>query len=226
VKFSFDWDGQAAEGEFRRALAINPYYATAHQWYAVFLATRSRLDDALREALLAKDSNPRSAIIHWNVARTYFFRDDSDSALKAIESALELDAGFPMAHVLAARVYAKLRRVQEAQRELGSIRDEDVTAESVALNAYIAAVRGDGKTARGIVQRLEARSATQYVPSYHLAKVSTALGNKDQAFVYLNRAAKDQEAQLVFINIDPELAPLRDDPRFPPLAKLVDVAPR
>jgi Tfp pilus assembly protein PilF len=223
VKFSYEWDGQGAEEEFRRALAINPNYSTARQWYAVFLATRGKTDDALREALLAKQSDPRSPIIDWNVARTHFFRGEDDSALAAIASAFELDPGFPMAHVLAARVYARKRRVSEAQDALKLIGDEDVTSESLALDAYIAAVRGDSKGARRIVQRLEAGASTQYVPNYHLAKVSTALGDSDQAFVYLNRAAKDKEAQLVFINIDPELAPLRADPRFPPLAKLVDV---
>jgi serine/threonine-protein kinase len=224
VKFSYEWDGQGAAEEFRRALAINPNYSTARQWYAVFLATRSRTDEALREALLAKQSDPRSPIIHWNVARTHFFLGEDALALKAISSALQLDPGFPMAHVLAGRVYARQRRVAEAQAALKLIRDEDVNSESLALNGYIAAVRGDSKGARSILHGLEAGAPTQYVPNYHLAKVSAALGDSDQAFVYLNRAAKEQEAQLVFIGIDPEFAPLRDDPRFPPLAKLVGVA--
>jgi eukaryotic-like serine/threonine-protein kinase len=223
VKFSYEWDGQGALEEFGRALAINPNYSTARQWYAVFLATRGKTEDALREALLAKQSDPRSPIIHWNVARTHFFRADYVSALAAIASALQLDAGFPMAHVLSARVHAQLGGLDDAQRALDSIRTEDLTSESLALNAYIAALRGDGKTARSIVQRLEAGASTQYVPNYHLAKVSTALRNFDQAFAYLDRAAKEHEAQLVFIGIDPELAPLHGDPRFPPLAKLVDV---
>ena len=224
VKFSYEWDGQGAEEEFRRALAINPNYSTARQWYAVFLATRGKTDDALREALLAKQSDPRSPIIHWNVARTHFFRAEYQSALTAIGSALQLDPGFPMAHVLAGRVYARTHRVSEAQAALKLIRADDVNSESLALNGYIAAVRGDVKGARSIVQRLEAMASIQYVPNYHLAKVFTALGDSDQAFAYLDRAAKEHEAQLVFIGIDPELGPLRGDPRFRPLAKLVGVA--
>jgi TolB-like protein/tetratricopeptide (TPR) repeat protein len=226
VKFSYEWDGRGAEEEFQRAFAVNPNYSTARQWYAVFLATRGRTGDALREALLAKQSNPLAPIIHWNLARTYFFLGDSASALAAIARTFELDAGFPMASVLAARVYAQLGRFDEAQGALDALHGEDITAEALALHGYIAAVRGDSKAARSIVQRLEASRTTQYVPNYHLAKVSTALRDPDQAFLYLNRAAKEHEAQLVFIGIDPELASLRDDPRFLALAKLVDVAPR
>ena len=223
VKFSYDWDGQGAEQEFRRALAINPDYSTARQWYAVFLATRGKTDDALREALLAKQSDPRSPIIHWNVARTHFFRAEYGSALAAIASALELDAGFPMAHVLSARVHAQLGRVGDAQRALDSIRKEDLTSESLALNAYIAALRGDGKTARSIVQRLEADPASQHVMAYYVAKVYTALKETDQALSHLERAADEQAAQTVFIGIDPEFALLHREPRFRSLAARVGI---
>jgi TolB-like protein/Tfp pilus assembly protein PilF len=223
VKFSYEWDGQGAEEEFRRALAINPNYSTARQWYAVFLATRGKTDDALREALLAKQSDPRSPIIHWNVARTHFFRGEYDSALAAIASALELDAGFPMAHVLSARVHAQLGRVGDAQRALDSIRKEDLTSESLALNAYIAARRGDGKTARSIVQRLEADPASQHVMAYYVAKVYAALKETDQALSHLERAADEQAAQTVFIGIDPEFALLHREPRFSALAERVGI---
>jgi tetratricopeptide (TPR) repeat protein len=223
VKFSYEWDGQSAQEEFRRALAINPNYSTARQWNAVFLATRGELDDALREALLAKQSDPRSPIIHWNVARTHFFRAEYGSALAAIASALDLDAGFPMAYVLSARVYAQLGRLGDAQRALESIRKEDLTPESLALTAYIAALRGDAKTARSIVQRLEADPASQHLTAYYVAKVHAALKETDQALSHLERAADEQAAQTVFIGIDPEFALLHSEPRFRSLADRVGI---
>ena len=203
VKFSYEWDdGQAAEQEFLRALAINPGYATARQWYAVLLATRRDLDKALTEAQLAAQSDPLSPIIHWNVARTYFFRGEHDAALAAIARALELEADFPMALVLAARVHAQQGRVDEAQRALDQIRakrPDDVTSESLALGAYIAAIRGDRKTAIGIVKQLEADPASQHVMPYYAAKVYAALKEPDQAFAHLYRAADEQAAQIVFV---------------------------
>ncbi len=227
VKFSYEWDdGQAAEQEFLRALAINPGYATARQWYAVLLATRRDLDRALTEAQLAAQSDPLSPIIHWNVARTYYFRGEHDAALAAIARALELEADFPMALVLAARVYAQQGRLDEAQRALDTIRakrPDDVTSESLTLGAYIAAIRGDRTTAIGIVKQLEADPASQHVMPYYAAKVYAALKEPDEAFAHLYRAADEQMAQIVFVAVDPEFAALRNDPRLPPLMKRVGV---
>jgi serine/threonine protein kinase/Tfp pilus assembly protein PilF len=227
VIFSFDWDdGDRAEQEFLRAFAINPDYATARQWYAVFLATRGRLEDALTEAALAAQSNPLSPIVHWNVARTHFFLGDSEAALAAIARARAIDRDFAMAHVLAARVHAGQGRLNDAERALKQIRDEDTTSESLALSAYVAAIRGDRRTAIGIVKRLDADPAAQHVMPYYVAKVYAALKEPDQAFSHLERAAGEHAAQTVFIGVDPEFAPLRGDPRLDALKKRVGVAGR
>jgi serine/threonine-protein kinase len=227
VTFSYEWDdGRVAEEEFLRALAINPGYPTARQWYSVLLATRGRLDEALTEARLAEQSNPLSPIIHWNVARTHFFRREYEASLAEIARALELETDFATALVLAARVHAQQGRAGEAQRALDRIRQEDVTSESLALGAYIAAVRGDRKTAIGMVRRLEADPAAQHVMAYYVAKVYAALKDPDQAFTYLDRAADEQAAQIVFVGVDPEFAALRKDPRLPPLMKRVGVGGR
>jgi TolB-like protein/Tfp pilus assembly protein PilF len=227
VTFSYEWDdGRVAEEEFLRALAINPGYPTARQWYSVLLATRGRLDEALTEARLAEQSNPLSPIIHWNLARTHFFRREYDAALAAIGRALELEADFATALVLAARVHAQQGRVNQAQGALDRIRREDATSESLALGAYIAAIGGDRKTAIGMVKRLEADPASQHVMPYFMAKVYTALKEPDEAFTHLYRAVDEQAAQIVFVNIDPEFAPLRGDPRLEALKKRVGLLGR
>jgi TolB-like protein/Tfp pilus assembly protein PilF len=218
VEFSYKWDGRAAEQAFKRALEINPGYDTAHQWYAVFLATRKRFGDALKEARLAEQSNPFSSIIHWNVGRTLFFQGEHRDALAAVGRALALDAEFDMAHMLAVRIYAATGRVGEAETALKQIPQEKRRPEATALGAYLAALRGDRKTALAGARQLEETAATQYVPVYHLAKVHAALGDADQALSYLERAERAREAQLVFVSVDPELAVLRTDPRFKALA--------
>ena len=218
VEFSYKWDGRAAEQAFRRALEINPGYDTAHQWYAVFLATRKRFADALKEARLAEQSNPFSPIIHWNVARTHFFQAEHRDALAAVGRALALDPEFDMAHMLAARIHAVTGQFDEAETALKRIPQEKRRSEAVALGAYIAAARGARTAALAAVRSLEATAPTQHVPLYHVAKVHAAHGDADQAFSYLERAEKAREAQLV-VNVDPELAPLRKDPRFKDLPK-------
>jgi serine/threonine-protein kinase len=226
VKFSYDWDGRGAEEEFRRALTVNPGYATAHQWYAVFLATRGRLDEALQEARLAEESNPLSAIVHWNVARTQFFRREHQAAVEAVRRALTLDPDFAMAHLLAARILAQDRRFDDSHDALNRIADAERTSEALALDAYIAAARGDRTTALAIVKRLEALPASQHLLPYHLAKVYAALNESGQAFAHLQSAADEHSAQIVFMNIDPELAPLRSDRRFVALAERVGLIGR
>ena len=223
VRFSYDWNGPAAEEAFGRALEMNPGYDTGHQWYAVFLATRRRLDEALREARLAEQSNPLSAVVHWNVARTHFFRGEHTEALAGIGRALALDAEFEMAHLLAARIHLVRGQPDAAARALKQIPPEQRRPEATALDAYIAAARGDRHTALTTVQRLASSAASQHMSLYHLAKVHAALGDRNQAFSYLERAADAREAQLVFINVDPELSVLRPDPRFRALARRVGV---
>jgi tetratricopeptide (TPR) repeat protein len=202
---------------------MNPGYETAHQWYAVFLATRRRFDEALREARLAEQSNPLSPIIHWNVARTYFFKGEHRDALAAVGRALALDPEFDMAHMLGARIHAANRQLDDAEQALKRVIQEKRRAEAAAFGAYIAAGRGNRQAALATVARLAASASTDHVPLYHLAKVHAALGDADQAFSHLERAKNAKEAQLVFVNVDPELAVLRTDPRFRTLAQRVDV---
>jgi TolB-like protein/tetratricopeptide (TPR) repeat protein len=223
VEFSYEWDGRAAEQAFKRALEINPGYDTAHQWYAVFLATRKRLPDALKEARLAEQSNPFSPIIHWNVGRTLFFNGEYRDALAAVGRALALDAEFDMAHMLAARIHAVTGKLGEAETALKQIPQEKRRSEAMALAAYLAALRGDRKTALAAARRLEESAPTAHVPLYHLAKVHAALGDAEQAFSYLERAEHAREAQLVFASVDPELSVLRTDARFKALADRVGV---
>lgn len=226
VKFSYEWDAVSAENEFRLALAVNPGYATAHQWYAVFLAASGRLEDALREARLAAESNPLSPIVHWNVARTHFFRREHQPASEAVGRALALDPQFALAHMLSARILAEERRLTDAQRALDRVPDAERTSETLTIEAYIAALRGERQTALALVARLEAGTSPHHVVPYWVAKVYAALGEPDQAFAQLQRAMEQRSAQMVFLSVDPEFEPLRVDPRFRELVRRIGLRRR
>lgn len=226
VKFSYEWDAVSAEKEFQLALAINPDYATAHQWYAVFLAAIGRPDDALREARLAAESNPLSPIVHWNVARTHFFRREHQPAGEAVGHALALDPQFALGHMLSARILAEEGRLADAQRALDQVASAERTSEVSTIEAYIAARRGDRQTAIALARRLEAATSRDHGVPYWLARVYAALGEPDQAFAQLQRAMEQRSAQMVFLGVDPEFEPLRVDPRFRELLGRIGVSPR
>jgi predicted Zn-dependent protease len=104
------------------------------------------------------------------------------------------------------------------------VRPDDASADSRALEAYIAARNGERVAALAMVKRLQLDRTAAHFLLYELAKVYAALNDPGQAVEYLRQAVDERSAQVVFMAIDPELAPLREDARFQPLAQRVGIA--
>jgi eukaryotic-like serine/threonine-protein kinase len=221
VKFNYEWDWAGAEREFTRALQINPNFATARQWYSAGLAAQRRFDEALREARRAYESDPLSPIVRWNVARAHFFRGELEAALAENSRVIELDPGFQLAHQLAARIYAQKGDFADALRSVESVPAASRTSDTLAVLAYAHARRGARVPALAVLSELQTEEGSRYVSPYELAKVHVALGEQSKAFAELERAADERSAHLVFLLIDPELAPLQNHPRFRAVADRV-----
>ncbi|UCD57201.1 MAG: protein kinase, partial [Candidatus Hydrogenedentota bacterium] len=114
IKTLYDWDWEGAEREFRRAIELNPGYATAHHWYAIYLAYQSRFDEAISEVKEAVELDPLSLTINAFVGMMFSQARQYDRAIAALEKTLELDPGFLLAHRFLGLAYLRNSRYEEA----------------------------------------------------------------------------------------------------------------
>ena len=219
IRFFHDWDWKGAEKEFRLALAGNPNYATAHQWYWAYLEAIGRRKEALEEILLAKQLDPLSPVTGLDVAVHYSFSHDHDRAIEECRKTLELAPRFAPAEVWLWVAYdhkgmkkEALRHYLESMRLSGYSESADAVKGVNAKSGYAAAMR----TAAEELTRL---SKTRSVDSNQIAWLWAAAGEKEQALRWLEQAAERRAAVLVWLNVAGEWDALRDDPRFQTLLR-------
>lgn len=214
VRFFHDWDWKGAEKEFRLAIAGNPNYATAHQWYWAYLEAMGRRKEALEEILRAKQLDPLSPINGLDLAVHYSFSHDHDRAIEECRKTLELNPRFAPAEVWLWVAYDHKGMKKEAlQHYIQSMRlsgkgpSADLVDAAYAKSGYVAAVR----TAAEELTRL---SRTGSVDTNQIAWLWVAAGEKEEALRWLEQAAERRAAVLVWLNVAGEWDTLRDDPRF------------
>ena len=221
-----DWDWEGAQREFRRALELNPGYATAHQRYAVFLVALGRFDEALAEIRRAREADPLSLPINTAVARVLYMARRYDQAIGEYRKTIEMDPNFPSAHTWLGAAYIQQGEHQQAIAELQRalhLSEEDTYALGLLGHAYARA--GQNSDALRILETLKEQSKRQYVSAYAVAAVHTGLGDKDQAFTWLETACEERSAWLFFARVEPWLDPLRSEPRFQDLLRRMRLAP-
>jgi TolB-like protein/DNA-binding winged helix-turn-helix (wHTH) protein/Tfp pilus assembly protein PilF len=220
-----DWVG--AEREFKRAIELNPNYATAHHWYAQLLAPLGRTDECLAESRKALDLDPLSLIINGSLGNRLYLARQFDRAIEQLHKTLELDSSFDLAHW-------NLGEVHEAKRAFPQAIAAYTTAatlsrERPAVLAALArahALSGNRELAWSFVDRLKALSQSTYVSPFDMALVHVGLGMNDEAFAWLDKAYDDRSNRLVFIAVDPKLDALRADPRFDDLLRRMGLRAR
>jgi DNA-binding winged helix-turn-helix (wHTH) protein/TolB-like protein/lipoprotein NlpI len=223
INFYYDWNASVANNEFRRALAENPHYAMAHSWYGESLAAKGDYSEALAEAQTALQDDPLSMIVSSNAGWTFALAGQYDRAIETLKKAIEIDPAFPRTHFRLAELY-ELRgeyalAIPEFEQAV-QLSAGDPYYEGSLGHAYGAS--GNFGQARRVLQSLQSRPADRYVPPYAIALIHAGLGEKDQAFQWLQKAVEDRSTPMVFLRSDPELAGLRSDPRFALLARLVN----
>jgi TolB-like protein/Tfp pilus assembly protein PilF len=221
----YDWDWAAAEASFRRAIAADPNYPTAHQWYADFLAGRGRLEESLREMQRAHALDPLSRIIGVELGWVYYQMGLNQEAEAQLRRTLALDPNYPHALLNLGLVFLVTGRYAEAIDTLG--RAIDLGGDYDPLNAALVtshARAGDLGTARRLLGELTARAARGEVGQFGLAIAYTGLGETDSAFAALHRAIDQRDIFLPEVFSDPLLDPLRQDPRFARILERVGLA--
>ncbi|HJU53217.1 MAG TPA: protein kinase [Pyrinomonadaceae bacterium] len=220
AKFRGDWDWPGAEAEFNEAIRLNPNYASAHQWYANYLAARGRFDEAEAETRRTQELDKTSLIINSHFGLIYFFAGRFDDAIAACKKTIELDPNFFVARRYLGLSYAQKGMYKEAVAEYEkAIEASKNSALMKAEYASVLALNDETDKARAELSKLEEEKKTRYISAYHIATIYAALKDRDRAFDWLDQASKERADWMVFLNVDPRFKSLRSDSRFTDLLR-------
>ncbi len=226
VTYAFDWDWGAGERHFKRAIELDPNYATAHMWYALYLGQLGRIDQAVSEAQRARELEPLSLIGTYSVGLAHYFGRRYDTAAEYARKALEIDPNFPSGRRLLAQVYAAERRHTDALREFQRLNESTATNWlHLGLLAYAYGRAGDHAKAHEILDRMELASRTRFVPAAQIAIGYVGLDDRDAAFQWLDRAYAERSQALNFLKMDPIFDSLRSDARYRDLVVRIGLTP-
>jgi len=218
----YDWNRSAAEAEFRKGLELNPNYAPGHQWYAVFLASEGRFEEAVAQITRARELDPLSLIIGDVVGWIYSLARRNDDAIREFRKAIELDPRFYPTHYDLGLTYVDMGKYEEAIVELEQARSlAGDTPRTLSGLAYACAMAHQRGRARDFLDRLRELSTHRYVPPFDVAVVHAALGERDLAFKWLDKAYEDRHPWLVMLKVTPKVDSLRSDPRFAALLERI-----
>ena len=222
VKTYFEWDWQGAELEYKRAVELNPSYATAHLWNACFLAINNRKPEALDAIALAQQLDPLSRVIQSWTAFLHYAWGDYDQAIRQYREALELAPSFAIAHAYLGLVYEQKGMHVEARGELQTAMQlSQNNTDILAMFGHVCSVAGDRATALATIDQLESSARDGYVSPYGFAVIHAGLGDHDSALTWLMRAYEEHAIRLVLIKLDPRLRPLAADSRFQSLVRRI-----
>ncbi len=226
-KMGFDWDWQGAEREFKQAIDLNPGYANAHHWYATYLGAMGRYSEALAEDRKAESLDPLSMIIMADVAGEALIpAGQYEQAIQQCRKILEMDPQFALAHWNLGRAYQGKGMYNEALAEMQKA--ADLSGRSSVFISHLGraeALAGRRDKAIKILNELKTRSKREFVSPSVFVLIYAALGDKDRAFAWLEKAYQVRSDIIVELKVAPELDPLRSDPRFQDLLRRMNFPP-
>ncbi|MGO9259814.1 MAG: winged helix-turn-helix domain-containing tetratricopeptide repeat protein [Bryobacteraceae bacterium] len=218
-----DWDWQAAEKEFQRGIQLDPNYATAHHWYAEYLAFQGRFDEALAESERARQLDPLSLIIAADKGAILFFSRQYDRAIQQLRTVLDMEPNFPRAGIV---VFAYVQKGQtaDALAEIKSWPRGDDAPWTWATEAYVYGRSGQLVQARRALEELEQAIARRHLDPVPLLILANAGLDKDATFGWVQKAYSEHSHLITTLKVDPIFDPLRTDPRFQKLLRGVGLA--
>ena len=220
VSFSYDWDFDAAEREFQRALALGQNDPTAHQWHSHYCVVRNRLQQALEENSRALALDPVSPLFNTTRAEIYYNARQFDAAIGQARRTIEQYPTYPLAYIWLGSAYREKKMYKNALEQFAQASKlSDNHPAITALYGHALALSGDTAGARRALADLQRLAKTRYVSAFYFAGIYTGLGEKSTAMDWLDKAYKERNDRLVYLNVDPMADPLRSEPRFQDLMK-------
>jgi len=227
LSFWYDWDWQAAEKHYLRALELDPNNPDAHSAYAHLLANTAQHEKAIVEAKLGRELDPLALSKNALEGQFLFYAGRYDEALDRLQRTIDLDANFWLAYLIISRVYIEKGMYGEAIAAATKARElsKGGNSEAIALIGYSLAKAGRRDEARAVLDELLRLSAARYVPPYNIALVYNALGERDKTFEWLRKSYEQRDVLMVFLKVEPKWNNLRSDPRFQALMQRVGFQP-
>jgi TolB-like protein/DNA-binding winged helix-turn-helix (wHTH) protein/Tfp pilus assembly protein PilF len=220
--FTYDRDWLGAEKEFKRSIELNPNYATAHLWYWAYLERMGRFDEAQREMKRTLELDPISLANNSYVGRSLYYAGQYDQAIAQYQKTLEMDPTFPLAQTLLGLAYVQQSRFKEAI----ALSEKTSTfpggsPDAVACLGYAYAMSGNRPGATKILKHLAEQSKLRHVSPLSSAIVYLGLGDKDNAFDWLEKAYALRSPDITTLKVDPIFKSVRSDPRFTDLLRRI-----
>jgi TolB-like protein/class 3 adenylate cyclase/Tfp pilus assembly protein PilF len=218
----YDWDWSGAEREAKRAIELNPNWSFGHIAYAQMLSVTGRSQEAITEGARAVELDPLSLIINaLNGYHLHLARRD-DEAIARLKKTVELDSNFWIAHQFLGMAYIEKKMYPEAISEFSqAVKLSGGNSEPLALNGYASVLSGDTAKGRAVLQELKSLESQRYVPPSNLALLSYVLGEKDEAFSWLEKAYQDRDIRLCRLKVDSKWDSMRSEPRFVEILKRI-----
>jgi len=220
----YDWDWKKAEDEFKRAIVLNPKNSESYVYYAYFLSSQQRHDEALNIAQQGLQIDPLSSLANFGVASTLLFSRRWDDAIGQLQSAIKLDPNYWFHRVYLGRAYEHKGMLSEATVEFQRGVDTDrEQSENWSGLAHAVAVSGKRAEAEKILNDLISKSsAGSYVSPYNIAVIYAGLADNEKALSWLERAYTERSYYLpVYLTTDERLDHLRSEPRFKDLIRKI-----
>lgn len=215
VRSDYDWDFSGAEEEYKRALQLNPNYATARHWYALLLSDLGRHEEAISEIYLAQKLDPLSSRINANVGLILYNARRYDQALEELKKALEIDDRHSATYEYMGMVYAEIGRHKEAIESIRKAIELGSNTADIDIDlACVYALARNMLESRKILARIKEHRKSSFVSAAYIAAIHGVLGETDEAFDWLEKAYAERDPALCELKTAPRFDPLRTDPRF------------
>ena len=225
IKFRWDWDRAETEREFQTAIKLKPAYAPAHQWYSSYLVAVERFDEAIVEAKRTEELEPLSFVASSHLGWIYYLSGRNDEAIQQCRKILELDpSSFPARRYLGLAYEAKGMHA-EAIAEFQKGVKLSGSPLMLALLGHAYAVAGKKAEAQQVLNDLQQLQEQRYVSPYTVAAIYAGLGDREQAFKWLDKAVETRDIWLMNMKVDPVFAKLRNERRFTDILARIRLRP-
>ncbi len=215
IKTQYEWDWTGAEQAFKRALALAPDHQPAHQLYGWYLIAQGRLSEAQAEMKRAVEVDPQSEYNLWQLGLAFYFARQYEPAIEQYRRALGVEPKSYWPHLLLGWAYGQQGKFAEAIAELQQARQLNDIPQALAALGHAYALAGQRAEAQQVLAELQTLAQRKYVSPYDVATIYAALGDKEQAFAWLEKAYADRCGWLAWwLKVDPKFDSLRADERF------------